>query len=80
MTASMGDHLRLRYVLGSEDETRDVFVEISRTAEAAEPATLPAPVDEAVARGGRSVIESQLNRTEPFAKVVITSTSVRSVP
>jgi hypothetical protein len=67
-------------VLANADEQREVFVELSGTANASEPESLPSPIGKAVATQGRSVIESRLQRVEPVSRLVVTSTAVRSIP
>jgi hypothetical protein len=47
---------------------------------ASDPGSLPSPVGEAVATRGRSVLECHLDRAEPLANIVISSSSVRVVP
>jgi hypothetical protein len=78
--APLADHVRFHYCVALGQEAKDVFVEISGSAMASDPGSLPSPVGEAVATRGRSVLECHLDRAEPLANIVISSSSVRVVP
>jgi hypothetical protein len=71
LVAPLGDHTRYRYVLAQGEDTRDVFVEISGTAGAVDPATLPSPLDEVVSSRGASLVNANLDRIEPPARIAV---------
>lgn len=60
----------LRYWLARDGEERDVVVEISLTLCATDPSTLPSPLDELARTEGRSVVERNLHRREPPARII----------
>lgn len=78
--APYAEHSRYRYMLRRGDEHREVFVEVSNTACGTDPATLPSPLDEVVRTSGRSVIEANLHRLDPPARVVVNSRDWYVVP
>src|SRR3954452_344008 len=67
------DHTRYQYVLERGEDTRDVFVEISNTAAAVDPATLPSPIDEAVKSKGETLVARNLHRLDPPVRIAIHS-------
>jgi hypothetical protein len=74
------DHQRFELVFGRGDDRRQVFLEITGTAAACEPSTLPPAVAEAIATRGLSVAPLLLDRVEPPAKIVVSSTTITIVP
>jgi len=78
--APVADHTRLRYVLRRDGEEREVFVELSGTAWASEPDSLPSPLDDVVRSRGRLEVERHLDRHEPPSRLIVTTGGVTVVP
>lgn len=73
------DHHCLRFVIERGEDRRELFVEISGTAAACDPDTLPSPVGDAVRTNGldavqRYVEEANRDGTEPPSTIEITTT------
>jgi hypothetical protein len=73
----VGDGQRWGYVFaGDRGEQCETFVEVSGTAAATDPNTLPSPLDEAVRTRGRSVLENSPRRSEPPAVIFVSTTAI----
>lgn len=79
VVAPAGDHHRFSYALARGDENRAVVVEISGTAMACDHRSLPSPVDDDVRSHGRSAVERYLDRVEPPAKIVVSTSGAAMV-
>jgi hypothetical protein len=75
----LADHHRFRCVVARGDVRRDVFVEITGTAWATDINTLPSPVNEAVRTRGASELTKVLDKVEPPARIVVSTTAVTVV-
>ena len=73
------DHRRFRHVVARGDVRRDVFVEITGTAWVTDIDTLPSPVNEAVRTLGASELTKVLDKLEPPARIVVSTTAVTVV-
>jgi hypothetical protein len=76
----VADRRRYRWVVARGEDRREVFVEVSGSASATEPSSLPFPLEEAVRSRGASELVKLLDRTEPPARIVIDTGRVTIVP
>lgn len=76
----LADHRRYQYVVERRDERREVFVEVTGTAAAVDPHTLPSPLDEAVTSRGASELLRLLERGVAPTRIVISTREVTVVP
>ena len=67
----LADHARYRYVFERDDDTQEVFVEITGTAAATDARTLPSPLDDAVSTRGASELVDLAERGIAPARIVI---------
>jgi hypothetical protein len=65
LVVPLADHRRLRFVVGSETAVREVYVEISGSAVASDPKTLPSSIGEAVRTDGRDAVKRYPCRGRP---------------
>ena len=72
----VADHRRYHYVIERRGERHDVFVEITSTAAASDPRTLPSPLDEAVSSRGVSELVELIERGVAPARIVISTRAV----
>jgi hypothetical protein len=74
-----GDHVRFAFHLSEGAQTLPVFVEISGSANASDPETLPGPVRDAIRTNGRSAVEHRLVRVVPPTRLVVTTAGIRTI-
>ena len=76
LVAPIADHRRLRFLIGSDLAVRELHAQISGTAAACAPDSLPSPIGEAVRTDGRHAVERYLAEGEPPAIIRISTTGM----
>lgn len=74
LVAPLADHRRLRFTARQAGEVREIFVEISGTAAACNPDTLPFPISEIVRTDGAHAVEHYLAVGDPPAVISVSTT------
>ena len=77
--APIADHRRFLCVIEKGEKRQEVYAEISGTAAACNPRTLPSPVDEMVVTEGRAAVERYLADDDPPGVIQIHTLGWRPV-